>query len=97
MNPLLSAATDTAGLPSLAVYGVAAVPMTFLIAALRWALLQMKAKDDAISKLNDRLIVQGNLAIQQAEKLAPLIADASRVLNQAIDELSPRFEGRTKR
>jgi hypothetical protein len=94
---MLSAATDPAGIPSLAVYGVAAVPMAFLIAALRWALLQMKTKDTVIERLNDRLIVQGDLAIKQAEKLAPLISDASRVLNQAIDELAPRFEGRAKR
>ena len=95
MTPFLAVATD-AGLPSLAVYGVAAFPISLLLWAVKWQQTQMAKKDEAIEKLNERLIAQSDLAIAQAERLSPLITDASRVLSQAIDELAPRYENRKR-
>jgi hypothetical protein len=86
MITLLAEVAGDPGLPSLAVYGVAAFPMALMLAVIRWCLQQMQKKDDALDQLNVRLVAQGDAAIRQAEKLAPLISEAARVIEAAVDQ-----------
>jgi len=86
VNWLLSA-TSGPGFPDLAVYGVAAVPMSLLLAAIRWQNTQMRQKDASIEKLNGRIGELADRAVNQAERLIPVLSDASRILNAAVSEL----------
>jgi len=87
-------ATDPGGLPIPAVYGIASFPIALLLGAVRWCLVQMGKKDAIIDKLNEKSFAQSANAIAQAERLAPLINDTTRVLNQAVDALAPRYKDR---
>jgi hypothetical protein len=92
VNVYLAAAATDAALPSLAVYGVAAFPITLLLWAVKWQQSQLVAKDMALEKLNERLLRQSEQAIAQAEKLAPLISEAARVIDAALRGPPPRSD-----
>lgn len=81
-------AADPAGLPSLAVYGVAAFPISLLVYAVKWCFGQMKEKDQVITQLNTRIAAQGESALAQAERMLPLLTEANRILALTVDALN---------